>query len=73
MLNVLERDGYIIRKRAEHDGRLKEITITKATHDSINEMDAYMVNLENMLRNNISEEDLCAFFRVLDQLKENIR
>lgn len=72
MLNVLERHGYIKRKRAKHDGRLKEIHITDITLKVIDDMDAYIINLEEVLRKDIDEKDLSIFFNVLDQLKENI-
>ncbi len=49
ILNVLERNGYIVRKRAEHDGRLKEISITPQSLTLINSMDSYIDNLEKMI------------------------
>lgn len=72
ILNVLERDGYIVRKRAEHDGRLKEISITPLTNTVVSSMDSYIDNLEKTLKSNISSEDLKIFYKVLDQVKENI-
>lgn len=72
ILNILERDGYILRKRAFHDGRLKEITITPLTLAVVSRMDRHIDNLEKTLRQNIAEEDLQVFYKVLDQLRENI-
>jgi len=92
MLNVLERNGYIVRVIAKHDARLKEIQITDSTllltkHDArlkeiqitdstlllIDVLEAHMNKTECMLRKNIDESDLSVFFKVLDQLKENIK
>ncbi|NLX75570.1 MAG: winged helix-turn-helix transcriptional regulator [Synergistaceae bacterium] len=72
MLNVLERDGYIVRSRALHDGRLKEIRITPLTLAVIDEMDQYLDKLEDILRENIKKKDLDVFFEVLDKIKRNI-
>lgn len=73
MLNVLERNGYIVRVVAKHDARLKEIQITDSTLLLIDEMEAHMNKMECMLRQNIDESDLAVFFKVLDQLKENLK
>lgn len=73
MLNVLERNGYIVRVIAKHDARLKEIQITDSTLLLIDVLEAHMNNTECMLRKNIDESDLSVFFKVLDQLKENIK
>ncbi len=73
ILNILERDGYIVRKRAAHDGRLKEITNTALTEAAVNQMDSYIVNLEKTLQKNIAEQDLQIFYKVLDQVKKNIK
>ena len=73
MLNVLERDGYIVRQIAKHDARLKEIQVTDSTLLLIDVMEAHINKTEWMLRQNIDEDDLSVFFKVLDQLKENIK
>ncbi|NMB30881.1 MAG: MarR family transcriptional regulator [Clostridiales bacterium] len=73
MLNVLERNGYIVRVIAKHDARLKEIQITDSTLLLIDVLEAHMNKTECMLRKNIDESDLSVFFKVLDQLKENIK
>lgn len=73
MLNVLERNGLIVRVVAQHDARLKEIQITDATLSLIDAMEAHMNKTESMLRQNIDESDLSVFFKVLEQLKENIK
>lgn len=72
ILNVLERDGYLIRERATHDARLKEIKLTKKTLSVIDEMSLRMQKMEALLRKGIGEEDLAVFFKVIDQMKENL-
>ena len=73
MLNVLERDGYIVRQIAKHDARLKEIQVTDSTLLLIDVMEAHINKTEWMLRQNIDEDDLSVFFKVLDQLKANLK
>lgn len=73
MLNVLERDGYIVRIIAKHDGRLKEVKVTDSTLLLIDVMEAHIHKTEWMLRQDIDEDDLSVFFKVLDQLKENLK
>lgn len=72
MLNVLERDGYIIRKQAHHDRRLKEIHITPKARKAVKQFKGYVDKFEKKLIKNIEEEDLQIFFKVFDQIKENI-
>ncbi|NLW54165.1 MAG: winged helix-turn-helix transcriptional regulator [Clostridiaceae bacterium] len=71
MLNVLERDGYIVRQRSPHDGRLKEISVSPLSLQLTDKMDRHMDDLEERLIKNISEEDLKIFYKVLDQVGEN--
>ena len=63
MLNVLERNGYIVRVIAKHDARLKEIQITDSTLLLIDVLEAHMNKTECMLRKNIDESDLSVFLK----------
>ncbi len=72
ILNILERDGYIIRTRASYDRRLKEIQITPSSLDIVSELDCHIDDLENSLKKDIKKEDLEIFYKVLDQVKKNI-
>ncbi len=72
MLNVLQRDGYIVRERAEHDARLKEIQTTKQSEEAVSELKVYLNDLEENINRGISEEELEIFLKVLDRIKQNM-
>lgn len=73
ILNVLERGEFILRNRATHDGRLKEIILTKKTLDIIDEMASRLLAMDQLLKSNIEPSDLDVFFKVVDQMKENLK
>lgn len=73
ILNVLERGEFILRNRATHDGRLKEIILTKKTLDIIDEMASRLLAMDQLLKSNIEPSDLDVFFKVIDQMKENLK
>lgn len=73
MLNILERNHYLHRERASHDGRLKEIKLSPKTLAVIDEMAIRMRDVEILLRKGVDEKDLEVFFYVLDQMNKNLR
>lgn len=72
MLNILERDGYITRTQASHDRRLKEIESTPKALKTVNQFEGYSEAFEKNLVKNIETKDLEIFYKVFDQIKENI-
>lgn len=73
MLNTLEKNKYITRVRCDHDARLKEIQLTQKTLEIIDEMNVQLNSMEDLLRLNITEDEMDVFFKVLDQMKINIK
>lgn len=72
VLQLMEKKGFIRRIPVERDARLKKLELTdkgiqreESTIQNINEM-------ESMLREGISEEDLEVFFRVIRKMRSNI-
>lgn len=72
ILNVLERDGYIERLSVEKDKRLKRLVVTRKAKDLSERMVRDIEQMERTLRKNLSEEDLTVFYRVMDQIKQNL-
>ena len=73
ILNVLERDGYIERHSVSNDKRLKKLVLTdkaKLLHKTIS---MNVERLEEMLRKDISQGDLEIFFKVVDQMQQNLK
>lgn len=73
ILNVLERESYVERMRLDSDARMKEIVVTDKTLALIDSMERHMKETESMLRVNISKDDMETFFKVIDQIKENLK
>lgn len=73
ILKLLERNGFIERVRLETDGRMKKIITTAKTKALIDKMKTHVDATESMLREGIDIESLQVFFKVLDQIKENIK
>ncbi len=73
ILNVLERESYVERMRLDSDARMKEIVVTDKTLALIDSMEKHMKETESMLRVNISDNDMETFFKVIDQIKENLK
>ena len=73
ILNVLERDGYLHRIPAPHDARLKKLVLTD-TGRELHEKTKDMIDmLEEQTVAGISKEDLDTFYRVIDQVKNNVK
>ena len=73
ILNVLERDGYIERLSVERDKRLKKLVVTQKARDLSERMCKDIEQMEKTLSKDISEEDLVVFYRVMDQMKKNLK
>lgn len=72
ILKVLQREDYISRVRCDHDARLKEIVLTSKTLAVVDDMSERLLKMEGLLKENIDADELAVFFKVLDQMKENI-
>ena len=73
ILKVLERDGYIERHSVETDKRLKKLVLTQKAMELEDRMHSDINRIEEILSSGISEEDLEVFFKVMNQIKKNLR
>ena len=73
ILNVLERDGYIERHSIASDRRLKKLVLTEKAIRLHESMVKNIERIETMLKTSISEEELTIFFKVMNQMYENIK
>jgi len=72
ILQLMERNGLILRLPVERDARLKRLKLTEKAitlHESVMQE---IADIENKMRQGIPEEDLEVFFRTLDQIKTNL-
>ena len=72
MLKLMEQNGMVKRLHVCGDLRLKKVQLTEQAILSHEGISLYRQNIEQELRNEVSEEELGIFFKVIDKLKENI-
>lgn len=72
ILSLMEKNGLITRESVSHDARLKKIVLTEKALQVQSIVDDAFGKLENLMRENISEEELQVFFSVLDKINNNI-
>lgn len=72
MLQLMEKKGLIVRLPVDYDARLKKIVLTDRALE-INSMVVQDVNaLEQKLSRGLTEQELDAFFCVLEKIKKNM-
>lgn len=72
ILKLMEKNGLLERVRDENDARLKKIKLTPRALEIHERHEREIEDFENRIRQGIGEEDLEAFFRVMDKLGENV-
>lgn len=72
ILKLMEKKGYIRREPVENDARLKRLVLTRQAMDIYNLLMEQLNEKEQMLRKNISDEELETFFRILTKIQNNI-
>ncbi|MBQ9900060.1 MAG: MarR family transcriptional regulator [Acholeplasmatales bacterium] len=72
IISLMEKKNIIIREKVDNDARLKKLVLTdlakELAKDVINDLNQF----EKQLTNNISEEELDIFFKVLDCMENNL-
>ncbi|WP_138750783.1 MarR family winged helix-turn-helix transcriptional regulator [Paenibacillus sinopodophylli] len=72
VLQLMERNGLLLREPVEHDARLKKLTLTSKA-DKLHERAVQRFEeFENHLRRGLNEEDLAMFFEIAERLKNNL-
>lgn len=71
ILDVLSKDGYIIRKNSKKDRRISCIYLTDAAQKMFEDLIPYIEEVNEQLRKGISDEELNLFYSVLERLCEN--
>lgn len=72
MLKLMEKDGYIKRISVENDARLKKIVLTDKAVKIHTEICKDIAAREKKLRKGLTDEELEAFFRITEKLKNNM-
>lgn len=72
LLQIMEKRGLITRQGVDYDARLKKILITEKglhLHEKIPEI---IDELEGILTNGLTEEEITSFFSVIEKIKRNL-
>ena len=73
ILKLMEKKGYIRRESVPYDARRKKLVLTD-TGRELHEKTKDMIDmLEEQTVARISKEDLDTFYRVIDQVKNNVK
>ena len=72
MLKRMEKNGMIRRESVDYDARLKKIVLTERATEIQEMIDKRFAELEEKLKEGISEQELQTFFAVLSKIRRNI-
>ncbi len=72
ILKRMEQKGYILRVSVPNDARLKKIVATEDARNYAKAVRDGFLNFESLLTNDISDEDLEIFKRIILQLNTNL-
>ncbi len=71
-LSLLEQKGYIDRIAVPSDHRLKKIVLTQKARDVVDKIKADRQRLELQMTKNIDNDEIEAFKKTLDKIKQNL-
>lgn len=72
ILKLMEKNGLIERVRDENDARLKKIKLTPLALEIHKRHEQHIESFEKSLRDGISDEEMNAFFAVMDKISANV-
>lgn len=73
MLTLMEKNDMIRRLPVDSDARLKKIVLTEKAISIHNKMKKIGIQLDSKIKHGILDEDLSVFFKVIDQIKKNLK
>lgn len=72
ILQLMEKNGLLERVRDENDARLKKIKLTPLALEIHERHEREIEDFENYIRRGVSDEELEAFFTVMDKIGKNV-
>lgn len=73
LLQLMEKKGFIRRESVKQDARLKKVILTEKGIESQESFEDIVEHIEEELSEGISEEELYIFYKVLDQINQNVK
>ena len=71
-LQVMEREGLVVRRADERDGRLKQVQMTEEALGNHRQLEERMEQMGRQLLEGISEEEAAELYRLLEILMRNL-
>ena len=72
ILQLMEQHGIIRRESVEHDGRLKRLVLTEQARAMDKRIGERMEQMEQLLRQDITEDELKGWFAVCEKIRSNL-
>ena len=72
IISLMEKKGYVNRVNVDNDARLKKLVLTKLAIDYCEKFLEDMDKFNSDLVDNISEEELIAFYKTLNKIENNL-
>lgn len=72
ILQLMEKKGYLYRQSVPHDARLKQLLLTEKGIECHEQHIQWIEKTEAMMREDLSEEEIQTFFRVIRKMRENL-
>lgn len=72
ILQLMEQHGIIRRESVEHDGRLKRLVLTEQARAMDKRIGERMEQMEQLLRQDITEDELKSWFAVCEKIRSNL-
>ena len=72
ILQLMEQHGIIRREPVEHDGRLKRLALTEQARAMDKRIGERMEQMEQLLRQDITEDELKGWFAVCEKIRSNL-
>ena len=73
LLQLMEKKGFVRRESVKQDARLKKVILTEKGITSQESFEDIVEHIEEELSEGISEEELHIFYKVLDQINQNVK
>ena len=72
MLQLMEKNGIIMRESVSYDTRLKKIVLTDKAVEIHKKATKNIEKIEKTLKKGITEEELVSFYSVMEKIKANL-
>lgn len=72
VLQLMERDGLILRQSVAEDARLKKLVLTEKAREKHRQIGNMVEEMEKQMRRGLSEDEVRMFFALIRRIEKNI-